>query len=109
MGLAADNELKNSQCSKILDTLAAIATKEVKSAGKFTLPGLCMIKTRLKHARKAGVRMAFGKEFRVKAAPAKTIVKAYCVSALKKSVWSTPHCSWSSVLSWNLRGDAPMQ
>merc|ERR1712187_995769 len=84
--LAADNELKKSQCVKILDTLAAVATKEVKSAGKFTLPGLFMIKTRLKPARKAGVSMAFGKEIRVKAAPAKTIVKAYCVSALKKSI-----------------------
>merc|ERR1711953_810682 len=84
--LATDNDLKKSQCAKILDTLAAVATKEVKSAGKFTIPGLFMIKTRLKPARKAGVSMAFGKEIRVKAAPAKTIVKAYCVSALKKSI-----------------------
>jgi len=45
-----------------------------------------MIKTRLKPARKAGIRMAFGKEFRVKAAPAKTIVKAFPVAALKKSI-----------------------
>merc|ERR1719359_1777187 len=84
--LATDNDLKKSQSAKILDTLAAVATKEVKSAGKFTIPGLCMIKTRLKAARKAGVSMAFGKEIRVKAAPAKTIVKAYCVAALKKSI-----------------------
>merc|ERR1719261_1506476 len=84
--LAGQAELKKAQCSKILDSLAAIATQEVKASGKFILPGLCMIKTRLKPARKAGVRMAFGKEYRVKAAPAKTIVKAYCVAALKKSV-----------------------
>merc|ERR1712196_169385 len=85
--LANDNEgLKTSQCAKIVDSLAAIATKEVKSSGKFVLPGLVMIKTRQKPARKAGVRMAFGKEVRVKAAPAKTVVKAFCVSALKKSI-----------------------
>merc|ERR1711862_877985 len=84
--LATDSELKKAQCAKILDALAAVAAKEVKAAGKFTIPGLCMIKTRLKPVRKAGVSMAFGKEIKVKAAPAKTIVKAYCVSALKKSV-----------------------
>merc|ERR1719450_1004401 len=84
--LATQNELKKGQCSKIIDSLAAIATKEVKASGKFVLPGLCMIKTRMKPARKAGVRMAFGKEVRVKAAPAKKIVKAFCVSALKKSI-----------------------
>merc|ERR1719426_155263 len=84
--IATAHDLKKSEVSKILDTLASVATKEVKSAGKFTIPGLCMIKTRLKPARKAGVSMAFGKEIRVKAAPAKKIVKAFCVSALKKSV-----------------------
>merc|ERR1719229_183081 len=84
--LATDNDLKKSQCSKILDTLAAIATKEVKSAGKFTLPGLCMIKTRLKPATKAGKREMFGKTVVVKAKPAKTVVKAYTVAALKKAI-----------------------
>merc|ERR1712070_1186675 len=84
--LAVQTELKKAQCSQIIDSLAAIATKEVKSSGKFILPGLFMIKTRLKPAQKAGIRHAFGKEFRVKAKPARTIVKAYCVAALKKSV-----------------------
>ena len=58
----------------------------IEKAGKFTIPGLCMIKTRMKPARKAGTRLAFGKTIKVKAAPAKKIVKAFCVSALKKSV-----------------------
>merc|ERR1712211_168033 len=64
--LATETELKKKDCMRVMDSLAAVATKQVKSAGKVTIPGLCMIKTRLK--------------------PAKTIVKAYCVAALKKSV-----------------------
>merc|ERR1712153_284419 len=84
--LAAKSGLKKSECSKLLDTFADLATAEVKKAGKFTIPGLCMIKTRTKPARKAGTRLAFGKEIKVKAAPAKKIVKAFCISALKKSI-----------------------
>ena len=34
----------------------------------------------------AGKREVFGKVVMVKAKPAKTIVKAYCVAALKKSI-----------------------
>merc|ERR1719440_2605102 len=84
--IATQHEMKKTEVSKILDTLASVATKEVKNAGKFTIPGLCMIKTRVKPATKAGKRMAFGKEMVVKAKPAKTIVKCFPVSALKKSI-----------------------
>merc|ERR1711965_389241 len=81
--IASRHEMKKSEVSKILDTLASVATKEVKSAGKFTIPGLCMIKTRVKPATKAGKREMFGKTVVVKAKPAKTVVKAYTVAALK--------------------------
>merc|ERR1712025_166107 len=84
--IAAEHGLKRSQASGILNSLTAVATKEVKNSGKFTIPGLCMLKTRVKPATKAGKREIFGKEVMVKAKPAKTIVKAYCVSALKKSI-----------------------
>merc|ERR1739844_810593 len=67
---------------KVLETLAEVATEEVKGTGKFTIPGLCMLKTRKKPATKAGKREVFGKVMMVKAKPAKTIVKAYPVSAL---------------------------
>merc|ERR1712224_1078423 len=43
-------------------------------------------RTRVRPARKAGTAQAFGKTIKVKARAAKTIVQAYCVSALKKSV-----------------------
>merc|ERR1719440_841149 len=84
--LGTEFELKRGQVAKVLECLAAVATKEVKSAGKFIVPGVCRIKTRTKPATKAGVRTMFGKEVRVKAKPAKTIVKAFPVQALKTVV-----------------------
>ena len=84
--LATEHGLKKSQCAKMLDSLASIGTAEVKNAGKFTIPGLCMIKTRKKPATKATTREMFGKMVKVGAKPAKTIVKGYCVAALKKSI-----------------------
>ena len=56
----------------------------MKKTGKVTLPGMCMIKTRLKLATKAGKREMFGKVCIVKAKPARTIVKAFPVSVIKK-------------------------
>merc|ERR1711992_356647 len=82
--LAEGCELKKSDCKKVVEQLAEVATAQVKSAGKFILPGVCMIKTRLKPATKAGKREVFGKVVMVKAKPARTIVKAFPVSALKK-------------------------
>merc|ERR1719356_1622339 len=82
--ISTETELKKKDCMKVLDSLAAVATKQVKSVGKVTIPGLCMVKTRLKSATKAGKREIFGKMVVVKAKPAKTIVKAFPVAALKK-------------------------
>merc|ERR1719296_743532 len=80
--VATATEQKPAVVKKVLDSLAEVATTEVKKTGKFTIPGLCMIKTRVKPATKAGKREIFGKVVEVKAKPAKTVVKAYCVSAL---------------------------
>merc|ERR1711877_107258 len=84
--LSADTELKKSLCGKILNSIAEIATQEVKKAGVFTIPGLCKLKTRVKPATKAGNREVFGKMVMVKAKPARKIVKAYPVAALKNSI-----------------------
>merc|ERR1711978_175196 len=83
---ATGTEVKKSQCTKLLGSLATIAATEVKKAGVFTIPGLCRIKTRTKPATKAGKREIFGKMQIVKAKPARTIVKAYPVAALKNSI-----------------------
>ena len=57
--LANSTELKKADISTILNTLAEIGTKEVKKSGKFVLPGLVMIKTRDKPAKKAGKKVMF--------------------------------------------------
>merc|ERR1712194_207578 len=85
-GLAASSGLKKSEVSKVLDGIAALSAKELKRAGKFTIPGVVMIKTRKKAATKAGKRVMFGKEVAVEAKPAKTVMKAFAVAALKKSI-----------------------
>merc|ERR1711933_603066 len=84
--LATEHGLRQKACAEVINSVVAIATQEVKKTGVFTVPGLCRLKTRSKPATKAGVRMMFGKETKVKAKPAKTIVKAYPVAALKKQI-----------------------
>merc|ERR1711988_668309 len=84
--LAAACEKKRSDMSKALDALAELATKEIKSTGKFKIHGICMIKTRHKPARKAGKRIAFGKEVKVKAKAAHTVVKCFALKDLKSCV-----------------------
>merc|ERR1711862_717976 len=86
LAAASDAELKKTQCAKLIGSLCDIATKEVAKTGIFTLPGLCRIKTRMKPATKAGKREVFGKTVMVKAKPAKKVVKAFPVAALKASV-----------------------
>merc|ERR1719386_661124 len=84
--IAEEHGLKTGDCSKVMSSLVDIATKEVKKIGVFTIPGLCRIKTRTKPATKAGVKVMFGKEVKVKAKPAKTVVKAFPVAALKNQI-----------------------
>merc|ERR1719454_1406479 len=84
--LTTECELKKTVCAKLIGSLCDIATQEVVNSGIFTLPGLCRIKTRMKPATKAGKREVFGKVVMVKAKPAKKVVKAFPVAALKASV-----------------------
>ena len=84
--LAEQHELKTKVCKGLLESLSALAKTEVKKNGIFTLPGLCRIKTRVKPATKAGVRMMFGEEKKVKAKPARTVIKAFPVAALKAQI-----------------------
>merc|ERR1712194_855658 len=83
-GIATSLSLKRRDVTKVMGALADLGAKEVKSVGKFVLPGLCMIKTRKKPATKAGTRSMFGKEVKVAAKPAKTVVKAFCNAKLKR-------------------------
>merc|ERR1711939_885286 len=84
--LATQHELKQKVCSDVLASFVEIACAEVKKNGIFTVPGLCRIKTRTKPATKAGVRNIFDKEVKVAAKPAKKVVKAFPVAALKAQI-----------------------
>ncbi len=79
--LAEQHEMKAKVCSGIFEGLGTLATTEVKKTGIFTIPGLCRIKTRVKPATMAGLRMAFGQEIKVKAKPASAdlICPRWCV------------------------------
>merc|ERR1719473_1473037 len=82
--LCEKNELKPKQVRTLFAQIAEIATKEVKRVSKFTIPHVCVVKSRVKPATVAGKRMMFGKEVLVKAQPAKTVVKSYPAHSLKK-------------------------
>merc|ERR1712111_257372 len=84
--LATICELKKSVVTKLLGSLAEMGQAEVKKSGVFTIPGLARVKTRRKPATKAAKRMMFGQEVVVKAKPAKTVVKAFPVAALKSAI-----------------------
>merc|ERR1712233_105218 len=84
--LSAKTGLKRKECTNILNALAEVGATEVKKNGKFTVPALCFIKTRLKPATKAGKREMFGQTVMVKAMKARMVVKARPASALKNVV-----------------------
>merc|ERR1712094_86168 len=81
--IATEHGLKTKACSNVLNSLVTVAAKEVKKTGVFTIPGLCRIKTRTEPATKACTKMIFGKETKVKAKLAKTVVKAFPAGAIK--------------------------
>merc|ERR1712224_274263 len=69
--IADNTEMKKSDVSKVLVALTGVATAQVSKAGKFSIPGLVMLKKKTKPARAAGKKLMFGKEVHVKAAKAK--------------------------------------
>merc|ERR1719263_1684147 len=102
--IATEHGLKTKDCSNILNSLVTVAAKEVKKTGVFTIPGLCRIKTRTKPATKACTKMIFGKETKVKAKPAKTVVKAFQLlhsRSRSKEAWHDLYSTFSeAVLLW---------
>ena len=60
--LASGCEVKKSVASKLLDTLASVATAEVKKTGVFTVPDWVRLKIHTKPATKARKREVFGKK-----------------------------------------------
>jgi len=65
-------------------SIVAATLAEAKETRKLVVPGFAMLKTRTKPATKAGMMEISGKGVKVKAEPAKTVVKAFPVTATMK-------------------------
>ena len=94
--IGAKLKLKTRLVKKVLQALAVLGTKELKSSGvgKFVVPGLVMIKMHKKPATEACKRMVFGNEVVVKARPARTIVKASPAPIIRVIVQSPGMADW---------------
>merc|ERR1719201_732833 len=68
---------------KILKGIEEDMPELLKKSGKVTLPGIARVVIRRKKATKAGKRMMFGQEVKVKAKPARNVVKAFPAKVLK--------------------------
>merc|ERR1712182_67654 len=60
--VAGENDMKPKVVTGILASLATLVTSEVKKTGKFTIPGVCMVKSRHKPATKEGKTSPYQRE-----------------------------------------------
>ncbi len=70
----------------VLGGAKAVVVKEMPRRKKITVPGLVVIKRVQKPAKASGSKLCFGKEMVVAAKPAKSVVKAVAVKAVKDAV-----------------------
>merc|ERR1739847_242515 len=84
--IAESTELKTKDVKGVFAALRTIAYAEVAKTEKFAIPQLTTLKLKHKPARKAGMKMMFGKEVKVAAKPASKVVKAFPAKALKDSI-----------------------
>merc|ERR1719440_2507242 len=77
-------ELKPKVVKGVIEALCEVATTEVKKSGVFAIPGIAMLKLKTKKATKATTRMMFGKLTKVKAKPARKVVKAFPKKSFKE-------------------------
>lgn len=84
--LADKSKLSKKEVEAVLDSLTAIAYKEAKDAGKFTLPGFGILKLVQRPARTAR-NPATGATVQV---PAKTVVKMTMSKAAKEAIAGAP-------------------
>lgn len=80
--LADSTKLAKKDVVNLLDTLTALAYKEVKKGGEFVLPGFGKL-VKAKRAARIGRNPATGEEIKI---PAKTVVKFRVAKAAKDAV-----------------------
>ena len=86
--ISAENEVAKKDVKGILETLASIGYKELKKTGIFVVPGFAKFVVIKKPATKArkGTNPFTGEPMTFKAKPARKIVRARPVKAVKDSV-----------------------
>lgn len=88
--LAEGADLKRKDVAAVFDGLAELVKKDLgkRGPGTFTVPGLIKLKVKRKPATKArkGVNPFTGEEMIFKAKPARNVVKANALKALKDAV-----------------------
>jgi len=88
--IAEETELTKKQVAAVFDSLAAQikASLGKKGPGVFTVPGLIKLRVVRKPATKArkGINPFTGEEIMIKAKPARNVVKAAALKALKDMV-----------------------
>lgn len=75
-------ELKRAQAREFFDELTALAEKELKRSGEFTLPGMVKLVVQRRKPR-MGRNPATGEAIKI---PAKTVVKARIAKLMKDAV-----------------------
>jgi DNA-binding protein HU-beta len=86
--IAADNEITKRDVKGVLEAMAAIGYKELKKNGAFVVPGFAKFVVNKKPATKArkGVNPFTGEPTTFKAKPARKVIKARPVKAVKDAV-----------------------
>ena len=77
--------MKETDVRKVLDSLAVIGIREVKSYGVFTVPKLANLRVYCVKAKPGGLYTKGGKQYILKARPAGQRVRAFPAFALKRS------------------------
>ncbi len=86
--IAEKTQLPKKQVAAVFDALTGLIGKSLKGPGLFTLPGLLKLKVVRKPATKEreGINPFTGEKIIIKAKPARNVVKAVPLKALKSMV-----------------------
>ena len=86
--LATQNELAKSDVKRVIETLAEVGYKELKKNGMFVVPGFAKFVVAKKLATKArkGINPFNGELMTFKAKPARKVIRARPVKAIKEAV-----------------------
>jgi DNA-binding protein HU-beta len=86
--IADKTELSKKQVESVLEALSSLAISQLKQRKPFTLPGLLKMSAKVSPARPArpGRNPATGEAMTIKARPARTVVRARPIKALKEAV-----------------------